>query len=630
MSASSQESKERIPTHFNLISFSDTHGADLAMSKLYTATKSALAKSGKPILLVAGDIFGSNKWISSFSKGESDIALLIKIAELFPEDSRFLLLGNHDFNYGPEKILDLIEKAHFTVIASNATFAETSPLRQLAQTSACIKNNNASLIIYGLMTPETLNNTFAKKEIALIDASPQKVIQLTQSTPDHTPIIFMSHLGLADDKILASKIFLDNKNIVGIVGGHSHEEGIEQQSDQYIINNGCSATHITSWQISATKINQPQLLDCSLYPADQEVLAILNEYQRSLEQQTGMPAQSLSQPIFAIAKDSKPLGGLELLERDVASVEGQPRVNDCKLMRLTADAIAKKFQHFAVIPAAALRVNLQPGQIATLKDVYELFFGDNKLLAIRVTGKELVYGLTQGVLSNFYYWRGRGKLLHVSEGIEYGYSISGDPGSTIKYVLINGSYINLEATYTIVTTDWIFNSKVFPMGEIISVYPDKIATVVAEYAQGMVLSESYGERIKPSESLQEQNVIAKSRGRSQQSFDPDKIEVNYSQHEHLYRQDQQLKLLVVALTSGLGALSLLNYLFNRPAPKPVHKSPYPKSFFATHAGKTPSEFTKRSFTTYKVPPMTFFRVKTTFTNTTAKTIASTLRLLRKR
>lgn len=494
-----------ISNNIVFIALSDTHGNDLNLSSLFRGIQETMEEDRKNnpqvkhVLLVPGDVHSTSAIFSAISNGQFDIAVFEKIAGLFPEELRFFTPGNHDWLHGESLLLELIERCHFRVLASNATFKEDSqlPAEQLAQ----VNIDNEELTITGFMTRETFNCPYAKGKIEYIGANP--------AFSDSLPDIILSHLGSVTDKQLATQ--LPNHKRLLIVGGHTHDPQINHNGKIVVINVG-SGEGFVKISAGGEQVEFVRTKEMTPHP-DIEAIA------RAYEEKCGI---ELTKSSFSIASDSMKPSGLEIFDDEMASTESHLRIEDSVIMRLTADAIAARYTDkvYCLYPAAAIRTNFEPGQVVTQRELFSTYYYTNKLVRMRLTGEQLVRLLTFGILSGYQNFHNRGQLLTPSFGLQYQYDIEEKPGNTIRCVKVDGQYINMDAEFEIVTTDWVANGvkNLFP--EITLTIDDtapSIFELVSHYLEQLkekqghlpALREAFAERISCQQTLQEQHELTK-------------------------------------------------------------------------------------------------------------------------
>lgn len=172
-------------------------------------------KQNKPFLLLhAGDAFAGSLYFTLYKGG-----LNADFMNYMQFDA--MAIGNHEFDLGNAALAEFSEKLNFPLLSANVETSREDPLNGafLPFTIKMVGKKKQPLAIVGLTT-----------EFSALISSPDNTtqfrdfIEAAQSTVDHletfglNKIIFLTHLGLDDDKRLARSV----PGIDVIIGGHSH------------------------------------------------------------------------------------------------------------------------------------------------------------------------------------------------------------------------------------------------------------------------------------------------------------------------------------------------------------------------------------------------------------------------
>src|SRR6056297_4031732 len=154
---------------FTVLFTNDTHGrveeggyAGMGFPKLATLVKDYRSE-GDVLLLDSGDTF-HGQTIVNLNEGEA----IVNIMNEMGYDA--MTLGNHDFNFGQERIKELEEMANFTVLAANLDPELVDPyvIKEIA---------GIKVGIFGLATPETAYKTHPKNVEDLTFTNPYTVAE---------------------------------------------------------------------------------------------------------------------------------------------------------------------------------------------------------------------------------------------------------------------------------------------------------------------------------------------------------------------------------------------------------------------------------------------------------------------
>jgi hypothetical protein len=132
--------------------------------------------------------------------------------------------GNHDFNYGYRRLIELAEYVGFPILAANVLFEESG---MSAFDSHTVIGRDGTLFgIFGIATPVTPQRTHPRNTVGLvftcpIEAAEEQVALLTEAGADF--IIALTHVGVDPiDGITADEIAAEVDGIDIILDGHSH------------------------------------------------------------------------------------------------------------------------------------------------------------------------------------------------------------------------------------------------------------------------------------------------------------------------------------------------------------------------------------------------------------------------
>jgi len=178
---------------------------------------------------------------------------------LTPEISLFrylgydaVVLGNHEFDYGPEILADYLKKAGFPganryigVLGSNINPPEDHPLANVGieKTRIIDLDNGLRVGLFGLLGKDAISVATNTGDIEFSEqheTARQMVEELQEKGADI--IILLSHSGVEEEKALAA----DVSGIDIIVGGHCHSALYEpeRQGDTIIVQSGSLLSYL--------------------------------------------------------------------------------------------------------------------------------------------------------------------------------------------------------------------------------------------------------------------------------------------------------------------------------------------------------------------------------------------------
>lgn len=165
------------------------------------------------LLFDAGDFLQGTPYFNMF-KGQVEVEAM----NILKYDA--VTLGNHEFDYGMDVLIDVVKKAEFPIVCTNYDFSETEiadiikPYHIIYKDAVKIGVIGANIQTLGLVAStnyegmkflpptETLNQTAA----------------MLRNDLNCDMVICLSHMGIRDELKLAE----ESRNIDIIIGGHSH------------------------------------------------------------------------------------------------------------------------------------------------------------------------------------------------------------------------------------------------------------------------------------------------------------------------------------------------------------------------------------------------------------------------
>lgn len=427
--ALAQESSSIIIYHTN-----DIHGrinksdSQIGCTRITTLVE-AEKELGKNILLLdAGDTI-HGKSIVNLSQGES----VIQIMNQMKYDG--MTAGNHDFNYGQERLLELIELANFPIMGANVltengdNFLESYFIKEF---------DGKKILIMGLSTPETLFKSHPKNTEGLIFLDPieraKQIIAENRSDVDF--VIALSHLGQEGDYTsidLAEKV----NGIDLIIDGHSHHKGELIANDTIIVQTGEYGQGLgkvvlkfngENFTLSSSVL---EVVDFETIEENKEVLDIFADYQEDVD------------TVFN-----------EIIGQTTILLQGDRefvRRQETNLGNLVTDAILSATEADLVLTnGGGIRASIEPGNI-TRKDIFEVLpFGN--LIAVKDVPGSAIKEMLE--FSARLYPESNGGFLQVA-GITFAIDETKEPLMRIHDVKINGEKLDPAKIYSLATNDFV-------------------------------------------------------------------------------------------------------------------------------------------------------------------------------
>lgn len=451
--AEKTEVKEIVILHTN-----DVHGNvaeakynTMGMAKMLTKINEIRGENPNTILLDGGDAIHGQP-ISTLSRGES----IIRLMNTMGYDG--MVAGNHDFDYGYNRLLELKEIAEFPILGGNVE--KEDGIKDLVD--FIIKDvDGVKIGIFGLSTPETLFKTKPSNVEGIIFNDPVEtaknmVEKLEEEEVDI--IIGLTHLGL-EGEYTSIKVAEEVEGIDLIVDGHSHsklDEG-KKVGDTLIVqthekgnNLGIVNIEFANGQI----INKEASLFLKSEGSELEEDPVLKELIDTIEEENRPEMEKV------LGSSKVYLDG----ERETT------RTGETNLGNLLTDMMLEASGADLVMTnGGGIRASIEVGEI-TKEDVLDAFSFDNIISVIEVSGGEIKAALEHGISD---YPEAKGAFPHVA-GMTYKFDSSKPAGNRVTEIIIKDQPVDLEKTYELATNDFMATG-----GDGYDMFKDKV--VISEF-----------------------------------------------------------------------------------------------------------------------------------------------------
>lgn len=420
---------------FTVLFTNDTHGrveeggyAGMGFPKLATLVKDYRSE-GDVLLLDSGDTF-HGQTIVNLNEGEA----IVNIMNEMGYDA--MTLGNHDFNFGQERIKELDEMSDFPLLAANL-----DPL--LVEPYVIKEIEGMKIGIFGLATPETTYKTHPKNVEGLTFRDPAVVAQemVDELSGQVDMIIALAHLGISEESEFTSRKVAENVSGIDlIVDGHSHhalEEGMMVnntlivQAGEYDKNLGVVEVKMVDGAVEDLKASLVTKEEAEDVEKDSDILAQIEEIKAENEEITSA----------VVGKTSVELNG----EREYV------RTGETNLGNLLTDAmLAKVDADVAITNGGGIRASIGEGEITKGEIITVLPFG-NTTIVKKLTGAQLLDVVEHGVSQ---YPAHEGLFPQVG-GIRIIFDGDLPAGERVIDLKVQGEPIEYDGVYHVATNDFM-------------------------------------------------------------------------------------------------------------------------------------------------------------------------------
>lgn len=409
----------------------------IGFPKIYAAVQELKAKNPNTLLIDVGDTFHGLP-VVNIDQGATAVKLMNELGYAY------MTTGNHDYNYGFTRLLELAKMANFKILAANVykDGQRVFPAYDIRDMGG------VRVAFFGLATPETAYKTDPKgiEGVTFSDPIVEAKLVVAELAGKYDLLVCLSHLGVDDSSDPTSIIlakFVPQIDI--IIDGHSHtslEDVQKKNTTETLITStgaygsglgvvdvviGPDRKVISKTARVITPQNSPDL------KGDSRIAAMLNDLVKA---QDAVLAQ-------VVGRTSVKLEGT----RDIV------RTQQSNLGTLIANAMLYATNaDFALMNGGGIRDSIPEGDI-TMKQIYTVQPFGNYIQTGKVLGKEIDAILENGV--------GKlpapdGRFPHVAN-LTYTLDVSKPAGDRVSDIKIGGVPVDPDKEYTIATLNFLFN-----------------------------------------------------------------------------------------------------------------------------------------------------------------------------
>ncbi|MGB9685792.1 MAG: bifunctional metallophosphatase/5'-nucleotidase [Rectinema subterraneum] len=409
----------------------------IGFPKIYAAVQELKAKNPNTLLVDVGDTFHGLP-VVNIDQGQTAVKLMNELGYAY------MTTGNHDYNYGFARLLELAKMANFKILAANVykDGQRVFPAYDIRDMGG------VRVAFFGLATPETAYKTDPKgiQGVTFSDPIVEAKLVVAELAGKYDLLVCLSHLGV-DDSSDPTSITLAKfvPQIDIILDGHSHTSLADIQkkntTNTLITSTGAYGSGlgvvdvvigpdrkvISKTARTITPQNSPDL------KGDPRIATMLSDLVKAQD-------AVLSQ---VVGQTSVPLEG----KREIV------RTQQSNLGTLIANAMLYVTgADFALMNGGGIRDSIPAGNI-TLKQIYTVQPFGNYIQTGKVLGKEIDAILENGV--------GKlpapdGRFPHLAN-LTYALDASKPAGDRVSDIKIGGVPVDPDKEYTIATLNFLFN-----------------------------------------------------------------------------------------------------------------------------------------------------------------------------
>jgi 5'-nucleotidase len=391
--------------------------------------KQTLAAAGRtPFLVLAGDFLSSSVESTVF-KGEQ------MIAALNAAGVDMATLGNHEFDFGVDLLLERMAEAKFQWVVSNVVDVRTGkPIGGaepfVVRTFGRLKVGFLGLCLTEEGPPDRLN------QVRLLDPAEAAAMYIPMLKDQQVDaIVALTHLSFAEDRRLVERF----PEIDIIVGGHEHYPIIAAENRTLISKAGSDAKFVARIDV------------------DRRPSGAIERFHQLIPITSALQDEPRTAAVVAayVAKLGAALGGA--VGRTRVSLDGvaqRLRSGETNLGNLVADAIRAEAQaDVAIVNAGGIRGDrVRAAGPITRRDILEIHPFSNAVVKVAIPGRVLLQALNNGVSK---LPAAAGQFPQVS-GLTMRVDLRAPPGDRVRDVRVLGKPLDLDTRYTMALPDFVF------------------------------------------------------------------------------------------------------------------------------------------------------------------------------
>ena len=400
------------------------------IARLSTLVKQLRTQNPNTLFLLAGDFLAPSVQ-STYLKGRQMVAALDAITL---DATTF---GNHEFDFGPDVLLERMRESRFAWISSNVRDRRTGSAFGGAQRDRIVTLGGIRVGLLGLLLPETPRTSSPGPDVIFDDplrVGREAAMQLRLRGAQ--VVVAITHQDIAADRALGEQAAIDV-----IIGGHEHEPLVAEAGHAIVTKGGSDGRYLVQVDLWLTRDGRLVERSWTFHEVsariapDPAVAKLVATYTAQMEHELGVTIGRTE-----IALDAR-RNILRSQETGVGDL-----ITDVMREALGADV--------ALINGGGIRGDrvFPPGPL-TRRDVYTLLPFTNTVMKIEITGLALRQSLEHSLAQAD---NQGGGFLQVS-GVQVSYDGRRAGGSRIVAVEIGGKALDPNARYTVAIPNYVAN-----------------------------------------------------------------------------------------------------------------------------------------------------------------------------
>lgn len=410
---------------------------ELGYSRIAAAFADAKAKNPNTLLIDLGDTFHGLP-IANIDQGASIVRLMNELGY------SFMTTGNHDYNYGFDRLVELNKMAGFQILAANVY---KNGKRVFAPYS--IQNiDGVRVAFFGLATPETAYKTDPKgiEGVSFTDPIVEARMVLSEIAGKYDVLVLLSHIGVDKSSDPTSiQVAQALPQIDVILDGHSHTSLADIQKEN---TTGVLIASTGAYGVGLGVVDLVIGADRKVASKTARTITVANSPDLKGDARIAQMVTDLGKAQDAVL--------MQVVGKTAVSLEGKReivRTSQTNLGTLIANAMLYVTgADVALMNGGGIRDSILAGDI-TKKQIYTVQPFGNYIQTGMVKGSEFKAILENGV--------GKlpapdGRFPHMAN-LTYTLDASKPAGDRVSNIMIGGKPVDPDKEYVLATLNFIFN-----------------------------------------------------------------------------------------------------------------------------------------------------------------------------
>ncbi len=350
-----------------------------------------------------------------------------------------MVAGNHEFDYGADRLLYLARKLDFPMLGGNIIVDETG--ESFLPEYTIFEKGGYTIGVFGVSTPETTFKSHPDNTAGLTFQDPVAYAQdmVDELRDDVDILIALAHLGIEGD-YASTDVAEQVAGIDLIIDGHSHtnlpegmmvEDTLIVQAGEKSKNVGIVQIQMAEGAVESITASQFSKGDSVEAPEHERVGAMVN----ALAELNGIIENEV------VGFSPMVLNG----ERDFV------RTGETTLGNLLTEALLDiSGADIALTNGGGIRTSIQEGEV-TKGDVLQVLPFGNTVRVIELSGADVIAAIENGIAT---YPEPLGAFPHIA-GMTVTFDATQEAGSRVVEILVDGEPLVESAMYTLATNDFL-------------------------------------------------------------------------------------------------------------------------------------------------------------------------------